>query len=308
MRSEPQDPLMATGGHEDDEDEEEGPSRVVPVDGDVELSSVAKEVFEDEADDYYDGWLAPLLNPNKGDASNMVTFFVLCSGLVMRAFLGRENAAAAAVLAFGLFGFAGGVTNALAVTMLFDRIPLLVGSGVIPRRFKEILAALKTMILDTFFDERFLRTYVSQRSADLVATIDLKSRLERVMHADGFDAALADKLERLAATPDGQILATLAPMFGGFATMTVTVKPMLLAVGIELLNSLTDNFDLLEYVDVASVRDEIDRALSQRMTTLTPSKVRRMMSRVIRDHLGWLVVWGNVFGGIIGLLSWVAGY
>lgn len=54
------------------------------------------------------------------------------------------------------------------------------------------------------------------------------------------------------------------------------------------------------------------------------SKVKRMMSRVIRDHLGWLVVWGqsrarlgiiklpipagNVFGGLIGIASWLANY
>ena len=30
-----------------------------------------------------------------------------------------------------------------------------------------------------------------------------------------------------------------------------------------------------------------------------------MMANVIREHLGWLVVWGNVFGGLIGAVVWV---
>ena len=37
-----------------------------------------------------------------------------------------------------------------------------------------------------------------------------------------------------------------------------------------------------------------------RMKTLTAKKVTRLMEFVIMEHLGWLVVWGNVFGAIIG--------
>ncbi len=28
-----------------------------------------------------------------------------------------------------------------------------------------------------------------------------------------------------------------------------------------------------------------------------------MMEDVIRSHLGWLIVWGNVFGGALGILA-----
>jgi len=31
-------------------------------------------------------------------------------------------------------------------------------------------------------------------------------------------------------------------------------------------------------------------------------------AQVIREHLGWLVVWGNVFGAVIGLVSALFGY
>ena len=41
---------------------------------------------------------------------------------------------------------------------------------------------------------------------------------------------------------------------------------------------------------------------------LTPEKVKSLMEEVIRTHLGWLIVWGNVFGSLIGILSVVAGY
>ena len=33
-----------------------------------------------------------------------------------------------------------------------------------------------------------------------------------------------------------------------------------------------------------------------------------LIEAVMKANLGWLVVWGNVFGGIIGVISEAAGY
>ena len=41
---------------------------------------------------------------------------------------------------------------------------------------------------------------------------------------------------------------------------------------------------------------------------LTPEKVKTLMEEVIRTHLGWLIVWGNVFGSLIGVVSVALGY
>mmetsp|Transcript_4407 Transcript_4407/g.14599 ORF Transcript_4407/g.14599 Transcript_4407/m.14599 type:complete len:287 (-) Transcript_4407:7-867(-) len=267
-------------------------------------SLLFSDLDDDDANDLEEAWYGPLVRPNKGDASNFATFFIFVVGLVLRRVYGERL-----VLAFGLFGFAGGITNWLAVKMLFDRIPLLVGSGVVPRRFKDILAALKSMILDTFFEETFLKEYVNERSGDLLKTLDLKAKIEKSVAASpDFDSTLARKLEAISQTPDGIFLASIGPMFGGFDSMVPMIKPTMIALGVELVDSLARDFDVADYVDVASIRNEIDRALESRMTTLTPKKVKRMMSRVIREHLGWLVVWGNVFGGLIGVLSWLAKY
>ena len=245
---------------------------------------------------------------NKGDVSNVITLVIFGAGVAMRMVMGKDDTAAALVLAFGLFGFAGGVTNWLAVKMLFDKIPGLIGSGVIPRRFQDILGALKTMILETFFEEAFLKEYLSTRSKSALQGIDVKDKLKQAMGGDGFDFTLARKLEALAATPDGMLLATIAPMFGGFDMMVPMIKPMLVGVGADLVSTLADNFDVTEFMDVKTIRAEIDKVLTERMTTLTPLRVKHMMSVVIREHLGWLVVWGNVFGGLIGVASWLAKY
>lgn len=40
---------------------------------------------------------------------------------------------------------------------------------------------------------------------------------------------------------------------------------------------------------------------------LTADKIKALMEVIVRVHLGWLVVWGNIFGGLIGFISSVAG-
>ena len=75
------------------------------------------------------------------------------------------------MFAFGLFGFAGGITNWLAVKMLFDEVPGLIGSGVIPKRFEEIRRAVKKTIMKTFFDKKFIEKCVA--SVTLTSTLTL---------------------------------------------------------------------------------------------------------------------------------------
>jgi uncharacterized membrane protein YheB (UPF0754 family) len=35
---------------------------------------------------------------------------------------------------------------------------------------------------------------------------------------------------------------------------------------------------------------------------MTPDMVKIIIQNMIRKHLGWLVVWGAVFGGVIGVV------
>jgi uncharacterized membrane protein YheB (UPF0754 family) len=43
--------------------------------------------------------------------------------------------------------------------------------------------------------------------------------------------------------------------------------------------------------------------VKQRLDELTPGMVKQIVQDMIRQHLGWLVVWGGVFGGLIGVVT-----
>ena len=80
---------------------------------------------------------------NKGSISNLATFSVMLLGMLLSAATRGDpadcalpetfgQAVARWVLAAGLFGFAGGITNWLAIKMLFDRVcnlPVRLGLG-----------------------------------------------------------------------------------------------------------------------------------------------------------------------------------
>merc|ERR1719316_1990307 len=116
-----------------------------------------------------------------------------------------------------------------------------------------------------------------------------------VINAPDFDSKMAAKLEEIAATPQGMLLAM--------------VKPPLVSIATEIAKELTtieqegDTDSVVELIPVDVVRSEIDALMTERLATLTPEVVKELLENVIRDHLGWLVVWGNVFGSVIGIIA-----
>ena len=57
------------------------------------------------------------------------------------------------LLSVGLFALSGALTNWLAVHMLFEKVPGLYGSGVIPNQFSAIKDAIKQLLMQQFFTQ-----------------------------------------------------------------------------------------------------------------------------------------------------------
>ena len=228
----------------------------------------------------------------KGNVSNLISLALLITGLWGRV---AEVTGSEWVLAVGLFGFAGGATNWLAVKMLFDRVPLLYGSGVIPARFRAIREAVKDAIMRYFFDEEYLERFFDER----MAGDDVGEKVQTVLASDEVDAIIDRKLEELADSPQGMMLQLV-----GTQTVKPLVKQFVIGFGSEIAPLLADEAS----VDVSAMRAQVDGLLETKLEELTPDRVKEMMEEVIREHLGWLIVWGNVFGGTIGLLSKALGY
>eukprot|EP00299_Pterocystis_sp_00344_P015122 c7539_g1_i1.p1 GENE.c7539_g1_i1~~c7539_g1_i1.p1 ORF type:complete len:307 (-),score=52.26 c7539_g1_i1:668-1561(-) len=251
---------------------------------------------------------------NLANISNLVTFLVMILGLVLELGFADKSCGKQCfsryVLSFGLFGFSGGITNWLAITMLFDKIPYVYGSGIIPQQFEEIKRTIASMIMDTFFEPSFLRRQLTTRVKDLGNNEQVRKTVKDMFESDAFDDMLDKKLENMQESKG----------FGGtimkaFNIQSTALKPTLKKFIISLASDLTTvflgAFDPVTFFDdaaVAKMRTQIEAIIEDRLRELTAEKVKFLMEAVIRVHLGWLVVWGNVFGALIGVICTAVGY
>ena len=204
----------------------------------------------------------------------------------------------------GLFAFSGAVTNWLAVHMLFEKVPLLYGSGVIPARFEQLKTALYQLVMEQFFSETNISRLVSSTDTNSDSAIELK--LQPVIEAIDLNPAFTALLDTVQKSSLGGMLA----MFGGAQMLLPLQQPFvdnLRATLIELAQSpqvqqqlqqqLASNDNLMQF------QPKIAALVQARLDELTPQLVKELMQQLIAEHLGWLVVWGGVFGALIGLVS-----
>jgi len=64
------------------------------------------------------------------------------------------------VKSIGFFALSGAITNSLAIYMLFEKVPYLYGSGVIPERFEEFKLSIKRLMMEQFFTEQHIEQFI----------------------------------------------------------------------------------------------------------------------------------------------------
>ena len=230
-------------------------------------------------------------NANKGNISNVATFVVMCLGIVLhisfRTFVPWKY-----LLSFGLFGFAGGFTNWLAVKMLFDRIPGLAGSGVIPRQFKAIRMTVKNTIMKTFFDAEYLDNYLSTHAKSFLGKIDLGAKIRAVLDNPETDALIVTKLQEASAKPEGAMLGMAAGFVpGGIPGMVPMLKPMLLGFADEMAQKLVDSFNPSEVINIDQIRQQIDDLMTEKLQQLTPEIVKKVSGASLWCRVSSPILW-----------------
>lgn len=137
-------------------------------------------------------------------------------------------------------------------------------------------------------------------------------QVDKLLASEEVDEIIASRLREMAGRTDqtGQLLNMAMFTVGGGTVegLAPHLKPIITSFGHEAITMLIQKFDARDFIDAKAVRSEIDSLMTEKLKQLTPLRVKTIMERVIRKHLGWLIVWGNVFGGIIGLISQAAGF
>lgn len=233
---------------------------------------------------------------NKSLVTNIIATLILVSGLAL-----GESELAAVLTMVGLFSLSGALTNWLAVFMLFEKIPFLYGSGVIPAHFEEFKSGIRNLMMKQFFTAENVDRFLSAGSFS-PAQFNLQPVIEKVDLNPTYDGLVKVIMN----SSFGGMLG----MFGGEEALTPLREPFIKHMKtsiidltqddefIELLKSEIEQPDMMQ-----DILDKIEQIIEQRLNELTPLIVKEIIQEMIRKHLGWLVVWGGIFGGLIGLAS-----
>jgi uncharacterized membrane protein YheB (UPF0754 family) len=198
----------------------------------------------------------------------------------------------------GLFALSGAITNQLAIHMLFERVPLLYGSGVIEKNFGKFKDSIKEMIMTQFFTKEHIQDFFTSEEQK----IDLKPIVQNADFSPAFEALSKTVME----SKFGGAIS----MFGGESALQALKDPFvtkLQSAVIDIVSSKAFKDELDSYIQNSALSDDlitnIDKIVTNRLNQLTPIMVKELVQNLIQEHLGWLVVWGGVFGGLIGVVS-----
>ena len=232
---------------------------------------------------------------NKSLATNLLSIACIIAG-----FLSPLHSEI--LLTVGLFATSGAITNWLAGHMLFEKVPLLYGSGVIPNRFEEFKAAIRSLIMDQFFTRDNVAGFFEAQTEGIDSSFNPDPVIEVIDYNRIFDGFL----EAVVKSQFGSMLgfiggtAALEPLKEPFeAQMRKEVRGILESPG--FLKAIEQGMG--EENITEEIIEKVDSIVIKRLDELTPELVKQIVQDMIREHLGWLVVWGGVFGGLIGLIT-----
>ena len=194
------------------------------------------------------------------------------------------------ILSAGLFALSGAITNWLAVHMLFEKVPLLYGSGVIPNHFEEFKAGIKKLIVQEFFNKKQIENFFLNKNQGASPNF-----VEKI----NFDKVFADLVDAILTSPMGSMLSMLVSKEALEPLKEPVTKKLKVTIDEIAADLLTeggsDGF-------TEELSGKLEQMIDNRLNELTPQMVKEIVQDMIRKYLGWLVVWGGVFGGLIGLV------
>jgi len=196
------------------------------------------------------------------------------------------------VLSAGLFSLSGALTNWLAVHMLFEKVPGLYGSGVIVDRFEEFKNGIQNLVMENFFTEENFKRFADVALHEGLSAEGIRSTIDMDDLFNGF-------LDVVARSKFGGMLS----LVGGLRALEPLRDPFKEEFS-KKLTEIVEDLDLTKSnMHFENFRPTVESLVKGKLDQLKPEEVKNILEKIIREHLGWLVVWGGVFGGVIGLLA-----
>ena len=224
---------------------------------------------------------------NKSLITNICSALLCTIGLAL-----PDSAAKPFIICAGLFSLSGALTNWLAIHMLFERVPGLYGSGVIVDRFKEFKKGIHSLVMENFFTEENFKRFTDVALHEGLSAEGIRSNIDMDDMFNGF-------LDVVARSKFGGMLS----LVGGLRALEPLREPFKEEFS-RKLTEIVEDLDLTKSnMHFENFRPTVENLVKGKLDQLEPEEVKSILEDIIREHLGWLVVWGGVFGGVIGVAA-----
>jgi uncharacterized membrane protein YheB (UPF0754 family) len=220
---------------------------------------------------------------NKSLITNLVAISIIMIGFVFKDQYSF-------ILMTGIFAFSGSITNWIAIHMLFEKVPFLYGSGVILDRFEDIKIGIRNLIIEELFSPEQINKFLLESKDNLS---------ENLIHKISFDRIFQGLVEAI----EGSQLGGMLAMVGGRKALEPLKEPIIKKLKIIIEDIVIENSNKdKNQSSTSNLISKIENVLDARLAELTPKDIKQIIQKMIRDHLGWLIVWGGFFGGLLGLI------
>ena len=220
---------------------------------------------------------------NKSLITNLVAISIIMIGFVFK----DQHSF---ILMTGILAFSGSITNWIAIHMLFEKVPFLYGSGVILDRFEDIKIGIRNLIIEELFSTEQINKFLLESKDNLS---------ENLIHKIDFDRIFQGLVEAI----EGSQLGGMLAMVGGRKALEPLKEPIIKKLKIIIEDIVIENSNKdKNQSSTSNLISKIENVLDARLAELTPKDIKQIIQKMIRDHLGWLIVWGGFFGGLLGLI------
>ena len=227
---------------------------------------------------------------NKSFLTNATSVFIIIIGYIFQATF---------IKSVGFFALSGAITNWLAIYMLFEKVPYLYGSGVIPDRFEEFKLSIKQLMMEQFFTVQNIEQFIETEEQQGGKLLNLQPLLDAVDYEKIYEGLVSSIME--------SSFGAMLMMMGGVEALAPLKEPFTEKMRHTLVETVeSDVFKtaLQQGLNAHKIGEDIvskiETVIDKRLSELTPQMVKEMVQRIISEHLGWLVVWGGFFGGLMG--------
>lgn len=229
---------------------------------------------------------------NKSFLTNLIAILIIVAGYL-------SPIEPDLIKSIGFFSLSGAITNWLAIHMLFEKVPFLYGSGVIPNRFDEFKLAIKDLMMKQFFTQENVEQFIEAEEQQGSTILNIDPLLNAINYEKIYEGLVTSIME--------SSFGSMLQMMGGEQALIPLREPFME----KMKTTLREMVESERFKDVLKqgldshkvgqdIVSKIETIIDKRLNELTPQLVKEIVQKIIKVHLGWLVIWGGIFGGVLG--------